>query len=479
MSVTELERLVIGGERVDAAEGATFAVVNPATGETIAEVAEGGPQDIDRAVAAARAAFPAWRAVMPRDRARLMRRFASLVEDNLERLALLETRNVGKPISDARGETQMVADTLNYYAGAVDKLFGETVPTQGNGLNLTFREPVGVVGLITPWNFPIAIASWKLGPALACGNTVVLKPATLTPLTALALGELALEAGIPEGVLNVVPGPGGAAGGRLVAHPDVNKIGFTGSTEVGSQVMRDAAATIKRVSLELGGKAAAIVFEDADLDKAAAQIPMSVFANAGQDCCARSRLLVQESVRERFLDAYVRATAAIRVGDPEDAATDVGPMITERQREISLSYIDAGREAGGTVLVGGEVRDGAGWYLTPCVIDGVTNDTRIAREEIFGPVQCVIGFKDEAEAVALANDTPYGLSASVWSGNPARALRVSRAVDAGVISVNSNSSVHVEAPFGGFKQSGLGRELGIHALEHYTELKNVFVSLDG
>ena len=302
MSVTELERLVIGGERVDAAEGATFAVVNPATGETIAEVAEGGPQDIDRAVAAARAAFPAWRAVMPRDRGRLMRRFASLVEDNLERLALLETRNVGKPISDARGETQMVADTLNYYAGAADKIFGETVPTQGNGLNLTFREPVGVVGLITPWNFPIAIASWKLGPALACGNTVVLKPATLTPLTALALGELALEAGIPEGVLNVVPGPGGAAGGRLVAHPEVNKIGFTGSTEVGAQVMRDAAATIKRVSLELGGKAAAIVFEDADLDKAAAQIPMSVFANAGQDCCARSRLLVQESVRERFLE---------------------------------------------------------------------------------------------------------------------------------------------------------------------------------
>ena len=268
-------------------------------------------------------------------------------------------------------------------------------------------------------------------------------------------------------------------GGRLVEHPEVNKVGFTGSTEVGAQVMRDAAATIKRVSLELGGKAAAIVFEDADLDKAAAQIPMSVFANAGQDCCARSRLLVQESVRERFLDAYVRATAAIRVGDPEDAATEVGPMITERQREISLSYIEAGREAGGTVIVGGEMREGAGWYLRPCVVDGVTNDSRIAREEIFGPVQCVIGFKDEADAVRLANDTPYGLSGSVWSGNPARALRVARALDVGVISVNSNSSVHVEAPFGGFKQSGLGRELGIHALEHYSELKNVFVSLDG
>jgi acyl-CoA reductase-like NAD-dependent aldehyde dehydrogenase len=426
--------------------------------------------ETDAAVERARAAYPAWRAVAPSDRARLLRRLAALVEEHGEELALLETRNVGKPISDSRGEVGMVAEVFNFYAGAVDKHYGETIPVAG-GVDLTFREPLGVVGLIVPWNFPLNIASWKLGPALACGNTVVLKPAELTPLSALRLADLALEAGIPDGVLNVLVGPGRVVGQRLAEHPDVAKIGFTGSTEVGRGVMQAAAGTIKRVTLELGGKSANVVFADADLEKAAAAAPYAVFGNAGQDCCARSRILVERSAYDRFLELLVKATEGVRVGDPEDDATEMGPLISAEQREKVSSYVDS------TVAYRGNTPDGSGFWFPPTLVEA-SNDDRVAREEVFGPVAAVIAFEDEAEAVRIANDTPYGLSGSIWTENGARALRVARALETGVLSVNSNSSVRVTTPFGGFKHSGFGRELGMHALEGYSEIKNVFVSTD-
>ena len=404
----------------------------------------------------------------PADRARLLRRLATLVEEHAEELALLETRNVGKPIADSRGEVGMVADVFHFYAGAVDKHYGETIPVAG-GVDMTFREPLGVVGLIVPWNFPLNIASWKLGPALACGNTVVLKPAELTPLTALRLAELALEAGIPEGVLNVVVGKGSVVGQRLVEHPDVAKIGFTGSTEVGRGVMQAAAGTIKRVTLELGGKSANVVFADADLEAAAAAAPYAVFGNAGQDCCARSRILVEQSVYDDFLERLVEATRGVKVGDPEDPATEMGPLISAEHREKVASFVD------GDAAFTGEVPDGPGFWF-PCTLVEASNDDRVAREEVFGPVAAVIPFADEEEAIRLANDTPYGLSGSIWTENGARALRVARALETGVVSINANTSVRVQTPFGGFKQSGFGRELGMHALAGYSEVKNVYVA---
>ena len=446
-------------------------VIEPATETVLADVPEADVEDADRAVARAKAAFPAWRAVSPGDRALLLRRFAAAVEGQAEKLAQLEARNVGKPISDARGEVGMVASVFNYYAGAPERLLGDTIPVAG-GVDMTFREPLGVVGLIVPWNFPIAITSWKLGPALAAGNTIVLKPAALTPLTALELERIALEAGIPEGVLNVVVGAGRTVGERLVQHPDVAKIAFTGSTDVGRRIGALAAESIKRVTLELGGKSANVVFADADIEKAAAAAPLAVFGNAGQDCCARSRILVERSALDRFMEALEKAIMALRVGDPLDEKTEMGPLISADQRAKVSSYVTDGAH----VAIRGSAPSGRGYWFPPTVLSPVAPGDRAATEEIFGPIAAVIPFADEAEAIRIANDTIYGLSGSIWTSNAGRALRVARALETGTISINSNTSVRVSTPFGGFKQSGVGRELGPHALEHYTELKNVFLS---
>ncbi len=445
-------------------------VVDPATEETIAELEQAGIEETDSAVARARAAFPAWRAVTPEDRGRLLRRVATLVEEHAEELAAIESRNVGKPISGARAEVAMVARVFHFYAGAVDKHGGSEIPVSG-GIDVTFREPLGVVGLIVPWNFPLNIASWKLGPALASGNTVVLKPAELTPLSAQRLAELIRDAGIPDGVVNVLVGKGSVVGQRLVEHPDVAKIGFTGSTEVGRTVMQGAAGTIKRVTLELGGKSANVVFADADLEQAAASAPYAVFDNAGQDCCARSRILVERAVYDRFLELLVDATARLKVGDPRDESTEMGPLISADQRAHVSSFVEGETR----VAYRGGAPNGRGfWY--PATLIECTNEDRCAREEIFGPVAAVIPFEDEADAVRIANDTPYGLSGSLWTSDISRAVRVARAVETGVISINSNTSVRVQTPFGGFKQSGFGRELGLQALDGYSELKNVYIA---
>jgi betaine-aldehyde dehydrogenase len=448
----------------------TIAVVNPATEQPLAELDAAGVEETDAAVARAKAALPAWRAVAPADRARLLRRLATLVEEHGEELARIESENVGKPIAGARGEVGMVVQVLHFYAGAVDKHHGETIPVAG-GMAATLREPLGVVGLIVPWNFPLNITSWKLGPALACGNTAVIKPAALTPLSALRLAELALDAGIPEGVVNVVVGSGSVVGTRLVEHPDVAKIGFTGSTEVGQDVMRGASGTVKRVTLELGGKSANIVFADADLERAAAAAPYAVFDNAGQDCCARSRILVERPAYDRFLELLVEATAGVKVGDPSSEETEMGPLISAAHRETVAAFIE------GEPLFRGETPAGPGfWY--PCTLVEAANEDRIARDEVFGPVAAVIPFDGEADAVRIANDTPYGLSGSIWTRNGARAIRVARAVETGVLSVNSNSSVRPSTPFGGYKQSGFGRELGMQAMDGYSEVKSVFFSTE-
>jgi acyl-CoA reductase-like NAD-dependent aldehyde dehydrogenase len=449
-------------------------VIEPATEQVMAEVPRAGAEEVDAAVARAKAAFPAWRAVAPADRAKLMRELADAIEARHEDLARLEARNAGKPIGDARGEIGMVVETFRYYAGAPERLLGQTIPVAG-GVDMTFREPLGVVGLIVPWNFPLTIASWKVAPALAAGNCVVLKPAELTPLTALELEKIALEAGLPEGVLNVVAGPGSVCGRRLVEHPDVAKIAFTGSTEVGRGIAAGAAQTIKRVTLELGGKSANVVFADADIEAAAAAAPMAVFGNAGQDCCARSRILVERPALDDFLAALQPAVEGIDVGDPLDDSTQMGPLISAGQRETVASYVpdDA------PVAIRGSAPDGPGYWFPPTVLAPVANGDRAAAEEIFGPVACVIPFDSEADAVRLANETIYGLSGSVWTGDGARALRMARAIDTGVISINSNTSVRVSTPFGGFKQSGVGRELGPDAPEHYTDVKNVYYATEG
>jgi acyl-CoA reductase-like NAD-dependent aldehyde dehydrogenase len=448
-------------------------VVEPATERVMARLPRAGALETDAAVERAASAFPAWAAIAPGERSRRLHGLAEAVQARREKLARLEARNVGKPISDARAEMDMVVETFRYYAAGPERLLGDTVPVAG-GAAMTFHEPLGVVGLIVPWNFPLVIASWKVAPALAAGNTVVLKPAELTPLTAIELERIALEAGIPEGVVNVVAGPGSECGRRLVEHPKVAKIAFTGSTEVGRAIAAGAAATIKRVTLELGGKSANIVFADSDLEQAAAAAPGAVFANAGQDCCARSRILVERTVLDRFMEALEERIEAMRVGDPLDEGTEMGPLISAGQRESVAAYVadDA------PVAIRGRAPDGPGFWLAPTVLAPVSNRDRVAREEIFGPVACVIPFSDEAEAVAIANDTIYGLSGSIWTRDGARALRVARALETGVLSINSNTSVRVSTPFGGFKQSGLGRELGPYALEHYTECKTVYYATD-
>jgi betaine-aldehyde dehydrogenase len=423
----------------------------------------------DAAVARAKAAFPGWKAIAPGDRSRLLHALAHLLQDNLEELAVLEARNAGKPLADARGEMGMVVETFAYYAGAPERLLGDTIPVAG-GMGFTVREPLGVVALITPWNFPLCIAAWKVAPALAAGNTVVLKPAELTPLTALRLEELAVEAGLPEGVVNVVAGPGSTVGARLCEHPDVAKVAFTGSTAVGRSIAATAAQTIKRVTLELGGKSANIVFADAEIERAAAAAPMAVFGNAGQDCCARSRILVQSSVLDTFMDALHDAVAEIVVGDPLAPETTMGPLISAAHRDTVAAFVDGDSP----VSMHGETPDGPGFWYPPTVLSPVAPASRAATEEIFGPVVCVIPFRDEEEAIALANDTIYGLSGSIWTRDGGKALRVARAVDTGVLSINSNSSVRVSTPFGGFKQSGIGRELGPHALEAYSEVKTIY-----
>ena len=449
-------------------------VLEPATAGVMAEIPRAGVEETDAAVARAKAAFPGWRAVGPGERAAILRRLAGALEERHEELATLEARNAGKPIADARGEMGMVVETFRYYAGAPERLLGDTIPVDG-GVDMTFREPLGVVGLITPWNFPLTIASWKLAPALAAGNTVVLKPAELTPLTALEFERIALVAGVPEGVVNVVAGPGSVCGQRLVEHEDVAKIAFTGSTAVGRRIAAAAADTIKRVTLELGGKSANVIFADADLERAAAAAPAAVFGNAGQDCCARSRILVESSALDRFMESFEDAVESLKVGDPLEDDTQMGPLISESQRETVSSYVNG--EA--PVAIRGSAPEGDGYWFPPTVLCPVSNDDRAAREEIFGPVACVIPFRDEAEAVRLANDTIYGLSGSIWTRDGAKALRVTRAIETGVISINSNTSVRVSTPFGGFKQSGFGRELGPHALDHYTEVKNVYYATEG
>ncbi len=448
-------------------------VLNPATEEVLEELEPANADDADAAVARAKTAYPKWRAVEPADRARLLHKLADALESEQENLAQLESKNAGKPIASARGEMGMVADTFRYYAGAPERNLGDTIPVSG-GVNMTFREPLGVIGLIVPWNFPLTIASWKMAPALAAGNTVVLKPAELTPLTALEFERIALEAGIPEGVVNVVVGPGSEVGQRLTEHPNVAKVAFTGSTGVGKKIMAGAAGTIKRVTLELGGKSANVVFADADLEKAATSAPDGVFDNAGQDCCARSRILVEKSVFDEFLSLMEPAVRGFRVGDPLDESVDMGPLISADQREKVAAYVPEDAP----VAIQGGAPDGKGFWFPPTVLAPVSNDDRAAEEEIFGPVVVVIPFKGEDEAVRLANETIYGLSGSIWTENGARALRVARNIETGVISINSNTSVRVSTPFGGFKQSGVGRELGPHALDYYTELKSVYMATE-
>ncbi len=445
-------------------------VLEPATEGVLEEVPCAGTDEVDEAVAQARAALPAWRGLAPAARAAQLRALADKVEEHLEELALLEARNAGKPLASARGEMGMVVDTFRYYAGVPERLLGDTIPVAG-GQAFTVREPLGVVGLIVPWNFPLTIAAWKLGPALAAGNTVVLKPAELTPLTALRFEQLVLDAGIAPGVVNVVAGTGPEAGAHLVEHPDVAKIAFTGSTAVGRQIAAAAAQTIKRVTLELGGKSANIIFADADLEKAAAAAPWAVFDNAGQDCCARSRLLVEASAVDKFLTLLQPHVESFKVGDPLDPDSMMGPLISARQRDRVASFLDSD---GAEIAFRGSAPEGPGFWFAPTVLAPVAPDSRAVREEIFGPVVAVIPFRDEDEAVRLANDTIYGLSGSIWTRDGGRALRVARAVETGVLSINSNSSVRVSTPFGGFKQSGYGRELGPHATDAYTEIKTIY-----
>jgi acyl-CoA reductase-like NAD-dependent aldehyde dehydrogenase len=456
-----------------AGSSGTTAVISPVTARQIAEVGSASLEETDAAVARAQEAFPAWRDVAPGERARLLRAFAAVVAEHLEELAQLEVANSGHTIGNARWEAGNVRDCLNYYSAAPERLFGRQIPVAG-GVDVTFHEPLGVVGIIVPWNFPMPIAAWGFAPALAAGNTVVLKPAEITPLTAIRIGELALKAGLPEGVLTIIPGKGSVVGERFVTHPAVRKVCFTGSTEVGKRIMAGCADQVKRVTLELGGKSANIVFGDADVAAAAASAPYAVFDNAGQDCCARSRILVEQSAYDEFVGRLQESVQALRVVDPAREDSEMGPMVSAAQRDSVQHYID-----GTTVAFTGSRPDGDGFWLPPTVVESTSTDEPVWREEVFGPVVAVMAFGDEDEAVALANDTEYGLSGSIFTNDLGRALRVARRVESGNLSVNSHSAVRYWTPFGGYKQSGLGRELGPDAPNAFTEEKNVFIADGG
>ena len=454
-----------------------FEVIEPATGERLASIPRATIDDVDRAARAAHRAFTTgpWHTMNTRERGRVLLRLASLIRDHRDELARIESRNVGKPIRDSRDEVDLAADCFEFYAGTTNKIGGQTIPGGAPGVLMSFREPVGVCGVITPWNFPIAITSWKVAPALAMGNAVLLKPAEQTPLTALRLAELALEAGIPENVFTVLTGSGSEIGEAIIKHPLVRKIAFTGSTEVGANVMRLAANDIKRVSLELGGKSPNVIFEDCDFGRAVASATSSSLGNAGQDCCARSRILVQQSIYDRFSEALVDAFENVKVGDPLDDATEMGPLVTESHRKRVLDYVESGKSEGATLATGATC--GEHCFLSPAIFTDVRPEMRIVREEIFGPVVTLMPFRDEADAITIANDTEYGLSGSIWTRDIGRAFRVARAIETGNLSINSGSSVHLEAPFGGVKKSGVGRELGLQVLDNYTEWKTVYVDV--
>ncbi|MDA7617922.1 MAG: aldehyde dehydrogenase family protein [Verrucomicrobiota bacterium] len=467
----------VNGRSLEVTDSTVTPQLNPANEEIFSEVHNATLEQLEMAVAGAQRAFETqWRQFLPNARARCLSAIAQGIRDEKDRLAAIETQNIGKPIQDARDEIELGARIFEYYAGAVGKDFGQTIPVSRKGLNLTLREPMGVIGAIVPWNFPFPIACWKIAPALAAGNTAVLKPSSLSPLTALSLGKIATDSGLPPGVLQVLPGAGKLIGEALTRHPMIKKISFTGSTQSGARVMQLAAEGIKRISLELGGKSPNIVFADADMDKAAGESPLSVFANAGQDCCARSRVFVEDSAFETFVNQFVTATRNIRVDDPTLSGTQMGPLISGAQRDHAEAFIEEARKAGRHIALGGDRPRDRGFFLNPTIILEPDLDDASWRDEIFGPVVCIRRFKEESTMLREVNDTPYGLSGSIWTQNISRAIRVARGVESGVLSINTHSSVHVEAPFGGYKQSGIGRDLGMQALDGYSEIKNIFIA---